>query len=224
MKEQNYQKNRKNRDRNMNRNKLRKEIAELIDSIKKHSDAIGSHKHIPQLELELILSKIKRLYEKSVVFNYLTSVNENKDRREDEIADDMIVVDVSSIPKAGVESPTPIVPHHPHEAPKEEAGPKLDKRLEPIVADIHEIPSPMGPPHQHGKNIKSLIGINEKFQFTKELFGNKPDSYNAAIDALNACESKIQVDNVLKDLSAKYSWKEDDKVVESFKSICHKKF
>ncbi len=55
----------------MDKYQLRKEIAQLIDSIKEHSDNIGNRKRIPQLELELILSKIKKLYEKSIVFNYL---------------------------------------------------------------------------------------------------------------------------------------------------------
>ncbi|MFN4233810.1 MAG: hypothetical protein ACK4IK_03275 [Bacteroidia bacterium] len=55
----------------MDKYQLRKEIAQLIDSIKEHSDNIGNRKRIPQLELELILSKIKKLYEKSIVFNYI---------------------------------------------------------------------------------------------------------------------------------------------------------
>lgn len=55
----------------MNKYQLRKEIAQLIDNIKEHSDNIGTCKRIPQLELELILSKIKKLYEKSIVFNYI---------------------------------------------------------------------------------------------------------------------------------------------------------
>lgn len=55
----------------MDKYQLRREIAQLIDSIKEHSDNIGNRTYIPQLELELILSKIKLLYEKSIVFNYI---------------------------------------------------------------------------------------------------------------------------------------------------------
>jgi hypothetical protein len=58
----------------MDKYQLRKEIAQLIDSIKEHSDNIGNRKRIPQLELELILSKIKKLYEKSIIFNYLNQI------------------------------------------------------------------------------------------------------------------------------------------------------
>lgn len=59
----------------MNKYAVRKEIAALIDSIKTHSDAIGTRKQIPQIELELILHKIEKLYQKSIVFNYLNSID-----------------------------------------------------------------------------------------------------------------------------------------------------
>jgi hypothetical protein len=50
---------------------IREEITALINNIKSHSDNVSDYERIPQLELELILSKIKKLYEKSVIFNYL---------------------------------------------------------------------------------------------------------------------------------------------------------
>lgn len=59
----------------MNKYAVRKEIAALIDSIKTHSDTIGTRKQIPQIELELILHKIEKLYQKSIVFNYLNSID-----------------------------------------------------------------------------------------------------------------------------------------------------
>jgi hypothetical protein len=52
---------------------MRKEITELIDNIKQHSDELTDKEHIPQLELELIVSKIEKLYKKSIEFNYVYS-------------------------------------------------------------------------------------------------------------------------------------------------------
>src|ERR1044072_3137802 len=57
----------------MDKSQIRKEIAALINSIKEHSDNIGEKEHIPQLELELILHKIEKLYQKSIVFNHLNT-------------------------------------------------------------------------------------------------------------------------------------------------------
>jgi hypothetical protein len=78
----------------MDKKVLRREITVLIDSIKEHSDKITPLERINQLELELILSKIKKLYEKSIVFNYLNDSEKfqnsnhfNSDSKEYELAD-----------------------------------------------------------------------------------------------------------------------------------------
>ena len=57
----------------MDKLSIRKEIGALINSIKEHSDNIGDKEHIPQLELELLLHKIEKLYQKSIVYNHLQS-------------------------------------------------------------------------------------------------------------------------------------------------------
>jgi hypothetical protein len=51
-------------------NKLRKEITQLIDNIKDHSDYLSDFERIPQVELEMILVKIKKLYERTIIFNH----------------------------------------------------------------------------------------------------------------------------------------------------------
>jgi hypothetical protein len=53
----------------MDNSKIRQEITTLINSIKEHYDTIGDKNRVPQLELNVILSKITKLYEKSIVFN-----------------------------------------------------------------------------------------------------------------------------------------------------------
>jgi type IV secretory pathway VirB10-like protein len=49
----------------------RKELSYLIDSIKEHSDHLTDYDRLPKIELELILSKVKKLYEKTIIFNHL---------------------------------------------------------------------------------------------------------------------------------------------------------
>ena len=84
----------------MEKNILREEITVLIDSIKEHSDKITHYERINQLELELILSKIKKLYEKSIVFNYLNDsdrlkANSNVNKQIDTNQHDSIKVLIS---------------------------------------------------------------------------------------------------------------------------------
>lgn len=50
-----------------------KEILGLIDSIKDHADDLEWNNHIPQIELEFISSKIAKLYEKSIILNFLNT-------------------------------------------------------------------------------------------------------------------------------------------------------
>jgi hypothetical protein len=62
----------------INKNEVRKEIASLIDSIKKQSDHIGFTREIPQVELDLIIHQIEHLYRKTIVFSYLNTVPEEQ--------------------------------------------------------------------------------------------------------------------------------------------------
>jgi hypothetical protein len=51
-------------------NKLRKEITQLIDNVKEHSDYLTDFDRIPHVELEMILVKIKKLHERAIIFNH----------------------------------------------------------------------------------------------------------------------------------------------------------
>jgi hypothetical protein len=53
------------------------EILHLIGSIKEHADDLEWNNHIPQIELEFISSKIAKLYEKSIVLNFLNTFEDD---------------------------------------------------------------------------------------------------------------------------------------------------
>jgi hypothetical protein len=58
---------------------MRKEITELIDSIKEHSDELTNSAHIPTLEFELMLAKVEKLYKQLAIFNHYYSALEQGD-------------------------------------------------------------------------------------------------------------------------------------------------
>jgi hypothetical protein len=60
----------------MNKKEIGKEIETLIRSIKLHYDNIAEEVRIPTIELELITAKIRKLHEKSIIFNHLHMVEE----------------------------------------------------------------------------------------------------------------------------------------------------
>lgn len=50
---------------------LRKEMTNLIDNIKEHSDMLTDYDRLPEIELQVILKKIEKLFEYSIILNYL---------------------------------------------------------------------------------------------------------------------------------------------------------
>ncbi|MCC6252038.1 MAG: hypothetical protein IT238_06205 [Bacteroidia bacterium] len=61
----------------LDKKEILKEIEVLIRSIKVHYDNIENEYRIPTIELELITSKIRKLHEKSIIYNHLHYMEEN---------------------------------------------------------------------------------------------------------------------------------------------------
>lgn len=169
----------------MDKFKIRKEIAALIDSIKEHSDNIGDNKHIPQLELELILNKIKNLYERSIVFNHLNTIPENT-QAETIKAEAPTKVSAPTVDLFGSEL-TPAA-----------EKPKSEKKTEKSVQSKIQKP-PI-------TDLKSAIGINDQFQFANELFEGSIQEYNIAIQQLNTAESLESAIDYYSNLQQLYNW------------------
>lgn len=115
----------------MDKKHIRKEIAVLIDSIKEHSDNIGDREQIPQLELELILHKIEKLYQKSIVYNHLNSEETaafNRQEKKVEKAEEKVIVPVPKTEAPVIQPPvieTPVAEIPKVEMPKVEV-PKVE--------------------------------------------------------------------------------------------------
>jgi len=161
---------------------MRKEITELIDNIKQHSDELTEKPHIPQLELELIVSKIEKLYKKSIVFNFEYSQPKKAET---------IITEVEKIIE-----------------PVQEI--KEDKKIISV-----------------GKNsidFKRLIGINQKFQFTSELFGGNASELTSAVEKINSAQNKDEALKIASELKVKFNWKEESSVVDDFVKLITQKF
>ena len=59
----------------MDKNKYRREIESLLINIKEHFDNAVGNDHIPNLELETIVSKIEKLHQKAIIFQFLNNTN-----------------------------------------------------------------------------------------------------------------------------------------------------
>ncbi len=59
-------------------------------------------------------------------------------------------------------------------------------------------------------DLKTAIGINEKFLFINELFDSNVHEYNQAIDQLNSFDDYDKAFKFINELKDKYGWKNDD--------------
>jgi len=200
----------------MDRNKIRKEIANLINSIKEHSDNIGDSKHIPQLELELILNKIKSLYEKSIVFNYLNSLPEEEkpNNTPTTTIEEKIMVEISKKEDKAVMETIEIT--------QQEVAAEETKTTQ-------EVKKPEVPPIQksaanHLADIKTAIGINDKFQFANELFQGNMQEYEIGIQQLNSSENIDSAMVYFNSLQKLYNWDLENETVKRLLSIVEKRY
>ncbi len=201
----------------MSKYQVRKEIAALIDSIKEHSDNIGENKYIPQLELESILSKIEKLYQKSILFNYLNSLpgeidktdgSEQKEKAREEMKGQVeIPVEKVSAPDLfGGELP-PVSAQQKPEKKEEKKMEKVTKVTQPAI-----------------KDIKAAIGLNDKFQFTNELFRGNGQEYAIAIQQLNTSESFEEAMTYFLSLKLLYEWDMENDTVIRFLDLVNRRF
>lgn len=191
----------------MDKKSIRKEIAALINSIKEHSDNIGDKEHIPQLELELILHKIEKLYQKSIVFNHLNSSPDQVQlsvKKESEVVtpkpeikpEPVKVIEAVDKPTDLFGSEIPLVTEKPKlekkiekKEEKKEPAPVVNKIQKPAIADLNK-----------------AIGLNDRFQFANELFEGNMQEYSIAIQQLNGSGSIESAMDYFSNLQQLYEW------------------
>jgi len=74
------------------------------------------------------------------------------------------------------------------------------------------------------QNIRSAIGINEKFLFLNELFKGDLSRYNRVIDELNAMQTKQGADTYLMELKIEGQFGENHPAFEKLKEIVGRKY
>jgi hypothetical protein len=204
----------------MDKKQIRKEIAVLINSIKEHSDNIGEKEHISQLELELILSKIEKLYKKSIVFNFLNSEKDNS-KTTREIAKDETPVppaktEIKQEPVKGVDLfGSEVVPQEKVKSEKKPEKKEVAKEEKAAPVIVHK-PSV--------SDIRGAIGINDKFRFANELFNGNIQEYEIAISQLNSAETLASAMEYFMNIQQLYNWDNENECVKSLYEIVERRY
>ncbi|MGI9137701.1 MAG: hypothetical protein ACR2IM_01540 [Sediminibacterium sp.] len=75
------------------------------------------------------------------------------------------------------------------------------------------------------KDLRSAIGINDKFQFIQELFGGDERSFEEAIKTINAFKIFPEAQFYIKrELREKNHWEEEHHVVKQFDQLIKRRF
>jgi len=74
------------------------------------------------------------------------------------------------------------------------------------------------------KDLKTAIGINEKFLFINELFKGNMKEYNETIISLNNCNEYNDALKILSSLAEKYDWEDEMVAYLTLKDFVERKF
>ena len=75
------------------------------------------------------------------------------------------------------------------------------------------------------KDLRAAIGINDKFQFIKDLFGENETFFEDSIKSINAFKILAEAQFwIKKELREKYNWDEESLVVKHFDQLVKRRF
>lgn len=229
----------------LDKKSILKEIEVLIRSIKVHYDNIENEHRIPTIELELITSKIRKLHEKSIIYNHLhyleeeTSLMQKRDRNLADVMDAMQIAERQTVSK--VHQPPVIeaasasaeIPPSPIMESKETPQTNEAVITEPVVASAsinQKAPveaAPIAPVGEHQLKMMDLgpeLGLNDRFWFINELFSGKGEELDLAINTFSNTPTHAEARNFLEHLVSRFKWNRDSEAFEHFIMLLNKRF
>lgn len=77
---------------------------------------------------------------------------------------------------------------------------------------------------RQAQDLRSLIGLNEKFLFINKLFKGNINDYKQMLDQFDQAESRIEIENILQPLKDKYQWDTESLAYITLADLISKKF
>ena len=223
----------------MDKKVLMNEILTLLDKVNQQADILGHLPNMARIDVDLLLAQIRQVYDKTIDLQLKIETSRQEPRNENwnlnpepviseptvpptlhnapkveepVLFQDPIIenpepkVDFEYIPPARVVTPPPPPPaptviHTPTEKPK-----ALHQAYEEQTAD-HSIASRLQ--YNPINDLRSAIGINDKFLIMNQLFKGSMEQYNAAIERLNGFYNYEDAEIFLGSLKMLHDWADD---------------
>ena len=191
----------------MDREFLKKTIVDTLATISEQFEIIGTYEsRVPKIEMDIIKSNIQKLYEYVLQFD--------KDKLQGGAHAETAPARIGETAPARTAETAPATDLFSTSAST--LADKLQKDEGDILANKMR--------HEPGDDLRSGIGINEKFMFINELFEGSMQAYNEAITAFNQCRSQEEAVALIKSLSDRHSWHEDTDAMQQFNGIVNHRY
>jgi len=197
-----------------NKEEIKKEIFELVKKLS------------PGSSDQSIFEIARDLYERSILLKHAANsapqaIIENAEKivetLQEPVKPELPEQKQATIDLFSTDTPAPTAPAAPvaePTAPKEQKAPK--KKAAGSVADKLQ--------HRKITDLKSAIGINEKFQFINELFEGNMKEYSVAVDQINSFSTYDEAESYTLNLEDVYKWQPENPIVENFKGLVQRRF
>lgn len=208
-----------------------KEIESIVQNFKNDDS-------ITQIEIDLVLDKMRRLYDVFLMLNKANTSKKTYSSRKPEF--DKIS---ESVPEAKNEADKTIPPSV---ETVEEIVEQENETTNQETREQEDLIETVSDKYQHTQfqnerlgdkavkkdvssklqsrpigDIKKAIGVNDKFLYTKELFMSNPSLYSQTIEDLNNAED---FEDAMEYLKLNFDWELDDETVSNFIDIIKRKF
>jgi hypothetical protein len=212
----------------MNNEILNSQVRELMEAINEQVDALRERKDkIPQIEFDLVLGNIRKLYENLHLLQRLNDPFEHHSKpvpvqpppAPDPAPEPMIRL---------AEKPRPTSRKEPQEEKKggKEKSPDLFAEEEPTFnIRLREArKESLGTESSRPEHLKALISINDKFIFINELFDGNLREYNETIETLNGFKDLKQAFEFFDLVRNKNLWDPSGTAFRKLQEVLEKKF
>ena len=188
---------------------------------------------VEEVEIEIPESSI--FFDEKILEDEMEYVEENEDEREWIVEDEeeLILAHEEELKQLEEEQLSQEEQQHFEEEQLAESEPTFEHQ-DKIIEEIMERPEPSkpNPPSSltdfkvWNKDIRTYIGINDKYNFISELFGNNPEAYDEILNEINLSENKAEALQFLENsgITTLYQWKEDGFSEQIFYNVLNQFF
>jgi hypothetical protein len=191
-------------------------IGKKINSLQSQGNRI-SDKALSLVEAQLRnVASTLEILEEAVVNNVLPAARSESIA----VAEETIPVDVKKVVGMSLENSATEVAEV---VKKQEPMSVIEKKVKPVKEENPDNSLVAKMKRKPIKDLKTVIGINEKFAYIK-LFGGDATAWTNALQKLNSFSAYWEAEAMLSEFNQKYKWKEEDETLQSLMDLVERRY